>query len=329
MTESSPESSESASEGFNELARSGLRMTDLWPVYDTYSIEDGQLKARGPRTFYPPMARPELPFELANVGDGDEQAALAFVRKWGLLGQELRRPPEERTGTEDLAFIWRHASTALNVLELHRGLLAEDDLMLRAAVETVALREYSLEEMYPGDAVVQEPADPGDYWDDQTWGRWSTPSTGHIFPVSLTDLLERPGKTAHLYIWDLLSDHYPRVTPTLRWRLDSPESELRKPSFELVFTYHSLLGALYLHLIEMVGGRHTDIGRCEECGRMFERTDRRQRFCPPAREHVEAAKSDQRGGRRRRVQSRCQMRHAKRLEREHTREKSGSPRSEE
>lgn len=85
------------------------------PLTGTSTAHGRDGRRSSTRFLYWPMARPTLPFELAKVEDGDDEAALAFVRKRGLLGFNRMAAPAKQVDGEPLSFIW---ATAKKVREL-------------------------------------------------------------------------------------------------------------------------------------------------------------------------------------------------------------------
>ena len=157
----------------------------LWPVFDIYEVVhdmgigyvahyEGQeqigqqppwhaIRALGTPRLYYPMARPELPFELAKVKDGDEESALGFASKWCLLGHYEITPRERAPLIRDwgkstqnyellrqidqdlthplhgdpLVFIWGHAYNVSRVLKLYRFLKSKEYERIREFLSAV------------------------------------------------------------------------------------------------------------------------------------------------------------------------------------------------
>ena len=92
------------------------RRRALWPVRERYEREGSLIKGSGRAAFYLPMARPNLPFEVAKVSDGDSKAALGFVRQFGELGywnQLERRGFEGSAEGKRIQFIWGWRRSAM------------------------------------------------------------------------------------------------------------------------------------------------------------------------------------------------------------------------
>jgi len=103
------------------------RSSQVWPIAERYEIA-GELIRQSPnaRYLYWPMARPRLPFELAKVKLGDQDAALAFVNEWGLLGYNRLAAAENRVSGEPLGFIWHEAKNIRDLLAKIRALQYPD-----------------------------------------------------------------------------------------------------------------------------------------------------------------------------------------------------------
>ncbi len=104
----------------------------LLTVWEAYRIADGKvvIGESDKQSFYYPFESPELPGRLADVEDGDEDSALAFVQRWGLLGfSELytsQATAQQRAKFEadfgewgdPLDWIWAHARNARILVKL-------------------------------------------------------------------------------------------------------------------------------------------------------------------------------------------------------------------
>ena len=104
----------------------------LLTVWEAYRIADGKVVVgeSDKQRFYNPLGSPELPGRLADVEDGDEDSALAFVQRWGLLGfSELytsQATAQQRAKFEadfgewgdPLGWIWAHARNARILVKL-------------------------------------------------------------------------------------------------------------------------------------------------------------------------------------------------------------------
>lgn len=110
-----------------------------WGVAAAYEIEHNVINPVGNERLYFPMGRPRLPFELAKIASGDEGVAIAFARKWGLLGHWALVDPKDRVGGDPLEFVLGHAHVIRNVLTLIDALRRGDhDSVSLAIGETFA-----------------------------------------------------------------------------------------------------------------------------------------------------------------------------------------------
>ena len=121
-----------------ESQRLGLGR-QAWVVAAAYEIDHNVINPVGNERLYFPMGRPRLPFELAKVAGGNEGAAVAFARKWGLLGHWALVDSKDRVGGDPLEFVLGHAYVIRNVLTLIDALRRGDpDSVSWAISETFA-----------------------------------------------------------------------------------------------------------------------------------------------------------------------------------------------
>src|SRR5215213_7168730 len=112
-----------------------------WTVAARYTDDDGVLRADGPvQRRYLPGAFPRLATELARVDRGGEMSALAFVRRWGLLGYaqlvagdaalssgERKRRIDALGGGDPIDWVRAHARGVRVCLDLLDCLISKDD----------------------------------------------------------------------------------------------------------------------------------------------------------------------------------------------------------
>ena len=299
-----------------DIERSGLPSHQAWVVYDTYSVECGYITGSGSETAYVLMGNRELPFELANVRDGDIESALQFARRWGLLGTTT--PVVQMAlveGPEALSVLWGHGSTIRTLLDLYKALNSDDqtdvnDVLHRTLTDHGLVEKEFMEPdwRYPPDL----PAARFDSLFRRTRHRHHWRYLVGQEPRSLAFLSasKNPVGTAHAMIRMAINENMATARPSLDAASHGPPPAWLESGFRLGIRFGTLLAAVYYHLATFVG-RRGHVGRCEDsdCGRLFMRTDPRQRFCPP---------TDYKGiGRR---QSKCGWRHRKRVQRARRRE---------
>lgn len=241
------------------------RRRALWPVRERYEIEGSLIKGSGRSAFYLPMARSNLPFEVAKVGDGDPKAALGFVRQFGELGywnQLQRRGLEESEQGEPMQFIWEQAKKVRGVLQVFQASQQGDP---RALAEALT-------------AAVPEP---------EGW---------NAFGIEARDG-DNSTRTS-LLISLSISEHLNAIRPIV---LPSEEDENQ---LQLGYQWTALFQVIYWHLAKVVT-ENRQLGICKECVNVFERTDKRQQFCPAPQEFVLHPRSDSVA----RAQSRCALRY--------------------
>jgi hypothetical protein len=302
--------SDSMSRGMND---------QLWPIYDGYAIESDVIKPRGNARYYFPMSKPKLPYELAKIAPGDQQSALEFVRNWGLLGRvPLIRDSQYRTGgdsesveypdDETLQFIWGHALTVRNVLKLHKALqdgrsgvldevLADDIVVLGPSTDMATLRPESL-----------TPADnPNDL--KQWWRRMER----HQAKISVEMNKLSSELLALKIISTSISKNLEGTNPVVDIKpsdnTDFHDSKLGRLQFS--FRHKAPVQCAYWRLAMLVSTLGS-VAQCRECGGFFERTDKRQNFCPPSDEQVNKSRYGTGG----RAQSLCSLRNRARRHRE-------------
>jgi hypothetical protein len=283
-----------------------------WPTYPVYFVEadsDGLqiVKAVGvdrPRTYHP-MAYSRLPFELAKVNFEDEAGALAFVHQWGLLGYDLLIDQSEQIRLGDpLEFIWWHARAIRNLMKLYDALGRNDPKRIRVALEGVTIligadRPQRATGRHSGPARIIR----GRAFEGISGGNKK------LIYFDFADYQDQP---------DYHDDKMHAVnliTTVIQWNISGIESTLYSRAYRfddesaldslfMGFMFGSLIEGIWWHLARYVAGQG-DIAICKGCDHYFERTDKRQQFCPPPEEHVLEAQH----GIRQRAQSLCANRY--------------------
>ena len=236
----------------------------------------GIIEAQGLARSYYPMAFPSLRFELAKVDFGSVVQAQAFVRQWGLLGYDyVNRPRMIRGGGEDLGtvggdplwFIWWHARTVRDTLELLHGLQVGDEDALYLSLDRILQPDWYTN-TDSGDSLFA----PGTIVADTASGQYM--SRRHVTPFSSPidagDAIAR-----------MINGNVRGVHPTIFSR----RSKLSRG-----FTFNTLIEAIWVHVMDMVTGGQ-EMAICKECNSYFQRTDKRQKFCPSREFHAGRAQS--------------------------------------
>ena len=216
-----------------------------------------------------PMGYANLPFELAKVEFGDDQSVLEFVSGWGTLGFDTLIHEDASARFDPLWFIWWHARTVKDVLNLYAALQDGDDDSISREVKAITQpRESEIHQVesptgyhIEGTQVVPTTLDLGEPIEEQALELIRSFVTGNIANVNPV-----------IYI------HYPDVAPF---------SESGSPLVRLNFTvkFGVLIEAVWWHLANLVFNIG-EIGRCEDCGSYFERTPRNSQFCLPPDGHI-------------------------------------------
>ena len=269
----------------------------LWPIHDTYVIDGNTIKPQGKHRFYYPMSRPRLPFELAKIPDSDSEAALFFVSNWGLLGRASLLEQQPQIGEDTLLFVWGHAYTIRNVLNLFDALQDGSRVVLERTVNSIVHEDA----IYKGSNELK-----------QCWLHMEGASP----KVSAELRRLSPEDLALKIIAESISKNLEGMSPVVETlRLDNePPSDSTLSRLQFTFRYQALVQCAYWHLA-MMTSRNGGIAQCRECSGFFERTDKRQQFCPPSDEQVNEVRS----GKRSRPQSRCALRNrARRWQTEHS-----------
>ena len=245
----------------------------------------GVISAQGtPHHIYFPMGHQHLPYELAKVDFGSREHALDFVRCFGLLGYDYLLDPTGKgpspdayfsfnVGRDPLWFIWWHAKTVRATLELYHGVQLGDSEALNTRLRTVLNHEQSPDGT------------------SQPMGKYISGK----FIIEFSARREQdPEATALDAISQMINANVVGVHPVVR---------ARGLGLSRGFTFYALVEAIWAHLLDQIT-RGGEMAICKECGSFFQRTDKRQDFCPPPAENVTQARQ----GGMKRAQSLCAIR---------------------
>lgn len=221
-----------------------------WPVHEGYEVRGGALCPVGAVSrSYDPLAYPQIVTQIARLNERDEGALVAFAQTWGLLGYPSV-PPENG---DPLPWVGAHTRGIHMVLNLHSYLQRPGLEGLRQFLRSHkgSHWEYPTEESL--NLTVGTP---------RHWGFKSLPWAE-----------EAPADMAHDAIAAIMN-------PNLRGVCYQFSRGTRARGFRPILSFFSLGSAAYWHVFNILTGRRL-LGRCEECGQFFVKTDRRQKFCPP------------------------------------------------
>ncbi len=296
--------------------------------------------ARDKARYYRPMEHPGLPFELMKVQNGDVKAAQRFVSRFGGLGhheirlaeimramggQSIRQAEAEggqsirQAGTrgealpgvdrqnpidtrplEPLEFIWSHATQLRLLFSTYEALKADDEAVVQRVVQEFTTTEPLVEDRK---LYIQT---------------WLSRGIEHGEPLydligATAEYMEEWGNRllASKWLMSVCTSNLTDFTPIVDY-VDQPAR------FVVSYKWAFLLNVVYWHAAA-VFTRSGEIAICRECGHSFEKTDRRQQFCPPDLEQRE----EYRFGLRSRAQSRCAMRYRARKSRRDPKPKEG------
>jgi hypothetical protein len=227
----------------------------LQPIYKDYKVVRGRLLPVGKvRSQYNPLAdkrAEQLATEFAKLHDGDADGLRRFARGWGLLGWRAIEVRDKSDEAEPANWIWGHAKNARTVLEIREYLIHRDHRGLAVFLNSLATPMESEEEGGHGmRAIIAYGAQP--------------------VPVSGRDTEE----AAKSVITGILNPNLLRTRDGLREYIDPDSLELKRDCIYL-------LAAVYWQLARIVADRQ--VSRCQQCDAIFVVTDKRQKYCPPAR----------------------------------------------
>ena len=270
-----------------------------WYICGEYRIEDGLLLPSGNVVSSYDLVQAvnahDVLAEFAKLRRGAEDALLRFAGRWGMLAAhdvvKVGLPDQEgniverlRTDGEEADWIWGHAQNVGTVLNLSR-LLQEEDLR--------GLEAYLGQVFGPVDLDGGSSAAALKVYD--VTGRWA-----RVVPRWRGE----PFEVAQQCVAEFLNPN-----------LDEPQFEVLIGPLRVQRVARSLVQEIYWRLASLVTGARR-IGRCEECGALFEANDERQRFCPAPRDSQDYAKS-----KGKRAESNCAYAHRKRRSRQAARAK--------
>lgn len=257
--------------GQSELeAAIGAGMLEFWLVASSYAVEDGVLVERGDFTrSYSPGDKPQLTTDFAKLHDGNTSAVLAFARDWGALGYtrllkraedlspQLRSELLAEARGDPLRWVWAHARGVAACLDLVEYLEGHDEDGLDRYLRTLRGPD----------------------------GRYPTLMAGRRHGIATVAYQgdERPAEIARWLVSDIVSSNLSGLRLALIHRKDG---------FRVVQEFAALIDVVYWHLAGLAEtAKSKGLARCADCGAMFVRTDRRQRFCPPPPDEAEKAES--------------------------------------
>jgi hypothetical protein len=226
-----------------------LGMTRYWLVTDTYNVQHNVLVEGGSsKRAYFPVLRPVLLSEFAKLNQSGPSALPGFARQWGLLGyrQLLQQTPVRG---DPVPWLMAHARGVWACLELLNYLQGDDAEGLSACLSSLR-----------GD---------DDHSPALTVGKRHTTDT----------IAHRGDEPATEIAWWLVASI---ITPNLAGLKLAVTPTTT--SVEATQEFDGLIDVIYWHLFSLVkrpGAEGKLLARCAECGALFVRTDRRQRFCPP------------------------------------------------
>lgn len=240
---------------------------------------------------YNPKDRPQLPQDLARIKQGDEDGALAFVKRHGFLTSSFE-------DFEPVWRIWHHARVTRLVLALLEALQAaggndDSDLLRDRLRKLIGEGSYELIRRAPQVGLGLLP-NVRAAWRDYP----ALPPTvlsslyGEGAPLELAanafvlpEDKASPGAIARFLIRDILN-----APGEDRWYA-APQGSMvvqtvgfRDGRFTWDVSFGSLLNAIRWHLQRIAtAGEEAEIAICKlpECGNFFVRTNPRALFCPP------------------------------------------------
>lgn len=219
-----------------------------WVACPYYEVVDGIIQGYGDipnwRRYYP-FDNLELPNALAKVDPTSTEQILEFVHRYGTLGGS---PDDTGKHGESEAVTWiQKQITAVNILlklvECSRNNDEETASVLIDRTNHTRVSSIPLYELIPRQPEVFDP------------GLISDTPLGWVRRVAL------------LIINSNITGIYRQATIKEDGKIES------------AFYFSSMLDVIYWHILNAMEGG-ADIGRCEECGTPFIKTDGRQRFCP-------------------------------------------------
>lgn len=274
--------------GADELKRVSklMRQQDVageWAVCDRYEVHNGEIFAQRPaqdvannrrwRVYRPLEDHPDLFLKLAEMHEKPNftGAALAFSRKYGVLGSSSDQPggaDYERNISRTSLSSWREeAERAWVILKLYEASLSFDgETVVRLHLEhgDGALRDSSFDPLrYGGSSDVDL-------------------AGAQVGFVNAALMVERTK--------NVLCREVYRFGPDVDGDSDIEDLSPSRFKARIVWTFDNLLGAMYLQMFRFIGSDGA-LGRCEYCGRTFflarthpdvRKPRRDKRFCDDA-----------------------------------------------
>lgn len=254
------------------------RMPGLWPVHEGIEVRDGLLRPVHEHVIekvYPPAAAAAAVRDLRAVVPGSESHALAFAKRWGLLGYGPRRLGWPTA--DPLAWFWAHANGVRLVFDLEQAIRRGDEAKIAESLKP-HLHEDGDADLIHG---ISRRLDSGQHaeaaelasrvfgkrvsggYPGVVYGNVQRPSFV-LFPTG--DWMEIAKRAIERILNSNLSAGVHRQ---VSYREDHPEIYFRSPN---------LLGYLYHHIADILSG---PLLECRYCETPFRVTHGRQRFCPP------------------------------------------------
>ena len=234
-----------------------------WPAYKNYIIKNERLRPiitdKDPDiTFYAPGGMEVLPGEIAKLERNDQDAALAFAHRYGLLGySELSESKVQQPYGDPLDWLWLHAETLALCLSLKKMLdgRATDSLNRR-------LRDFP-----QGNTHSSIPAPRITFASRETLQRRT------FFVPSGTSRAAVLQSLAANILGVIVNANIEQLHPVLTW-------STKRQMFRQHFWFTALIEVAYWHIANVLQGGK--VVRCAGagCRGIFIQTDGRQRFCP-------------------------------------------------
>lgn len=215
-----------------------------WEVFKHYEVVDGMVQGFGSITNvrkYYPFEQLELPNALAKIDPDNEEEILEFVHRYGILGGS-QDDHGFRQEPESLEWIQHQIKTMKLLLNLVKCSRDDDE-------ETAVGLCKEIEGIEKDTLVIRTDA--------------------YDVPSNLTK--DAPLGWVRYYACAIINDNIKGVT---RKAAMLPNGKGVKSEFY----FSCMLDAIYWNVLNAF--ESADIGRCEECGTPFIKTDGRQRFCP-------------------------------------------------
>lgn len=267
---------ESRDRGFTRLwmVAPEYRIVDhhVCPLVDGKLIHPGPGDNRGMRN-YMPMARPELPAELAKVST--EREVLTFVERYGLLGYTQAWRLEEAAGMATLysggeqakqpsapgdpvGWVIAHAQTVKLLLDLIGSL--DKEAALREQIESLTVERTQSGGTHISNVIVTRVA-----------------RRGYLRPSQM-EMRPTPPREAALWIISHVLDR--NLTGVSRELVVEYHDDGQR-GFTSLFTFCNLMDCVYWHLADAVVGGW--VRRCAypRCGAFFVAKSKRTKYCPP------------------------------------------------